>query len=167
MAVAAVVSLVVGLAGGFFGSQLAIQQMLTVGSQGTPANPFIGDEESQIIAVAKQASQAVVSVIVSKKVSQAPNPNDFIFSFPFTFEQPQVPANPNSGTLQQIGGGSGFIVRSDGLIVTNKHVVSDSGATYTVRTFSGKEYPAKVWHLIRRMTLLFLKSARLICPRLS
>jgi serine protease Do len=44
------------------------------------------------------------------------------------------------GTPQDIG--TGFIVSEDGLIVTNKHVVSVEGATYKVITKEGKEYPA-------------------------
>ncbi|MCX6797746.1 MAG: trypsin-like peptidase domain-containing protein, partial [Candidatus Falkowbacteria bacterium] len=46
--------------------------------------------------------------------------------------------------LQEIGGGSGFIVSPDGLIVTNKHVVYDETASYTVLTNDGKKYDAKV-----------------------
>jgi len=46
--------------------------------------------------------------------------------------------------LQEIGGGSGFIVSSDGLIVTNKHVVYDEAASYTVLNNDGKKYDAKV-----------------------
>ena len=48
------------------------------------------------------------------------------------------------GTYNQTGGGSGFVVRKDGLIVTNKHVVSSTTATYTVTISTGKTYPAQV-----------------------
>lgn len=40
--------------------------------------------------------------------------------------------------------GTGFIITSDGLIITNKHVVSDESASYSVFTSDGKEYKAEV-----------------------
>ncbi|PIZ00433.1 hypothetical protein COY62_02515 [bacterium (Candidatus Howlettbacteria) CG_4_10_14_0_8_um_filter_40_9] len=40
--------------------------------------------------------------------------------------------------------GTGFIISSDGLIVTNKHVVSDYEATYSVFTSDGDEHRATV-----------------------
>lgn len=45
------------------------------------------------------------------------------------------------GTESNIG--SGFIVSADGLIVTNKHVVSDNTLSYKVSTSDGKTYDVK------------------------
>jgi serine protease Do len=43
-----------------------------------------------------------------------------------------------------LGGGSGFIVSADGLIVTNKHVVLDENAEYTVILDDGRKFDAEV-----------------------
>ena len=44
----------------------------------------------------------------------------------------------------KIGGGSGFVVHPDGLVLTNKHVVFDPDSEYTVIAMDGQEYPGKV-----------------------
>jgi len=82
---------------------------------------IVVEESSSVIDVAKKVSPAVVSI--STKSSAV----DF-------FGQ----------TVTHEGGGSGFIITSDGLIVTNKHVVSDKNAMYTVFTYDWKSYPAEV-----------------------
>jgi len=46
--------------------------------------------------------------------------------------------------MVQIGGGSGFLVREDGLILTNKHVIADSKAEYTVLTSDGRKFQAEI-----------------------
>jgi serine protease Do len=53
--------------------------------------------------------------------------------------------------------GTGFVVSADGLIMTNKHVVSATGATYSVFTSDGKEYKAEVKALDAIFDLAFLK----------
>lgn len=97
-------------------------------------------EESATVDVVEAANPAVVSIIVSKDYSkiygnQPSSPFDNIFGFPTT----QIPEGQ-----QEIGGGSGFIVSADGLIVTNKHVVDDDQATYAVVMNDGKKYDATV-----------------------
>jgi len=47
------------------------------------------------------------------------------------------------GTYEQKGSGTGFIIRSNGLIVTNRHV-AEADAKYTVTTADGKSYDATV-----------------------
>lgn len=78
-------------------------------------------QEQKIINVVEKNSPAVVSIVVSKDVP--------ILKEYYT---------------QEIGGGTGFIVSKDGLILTNKHVVLEEDADYTVFTSDGKKFSAKV-----------------------
>lgn len=95
-------------------------------------------EDSAVIDVVEKSSPAVVSIIISKNI---PNRQD-LFNY---FFNPNSQSDPNGGTTeQQVGGGSGFFITADGLILTNRHVVEDQQASYTVVTNDGKQYDAKV-----------------------
>lgn len=104
-------------------------------------------QEQAVINVVKNYSPAVVSIIVSKDLPVIEeyyiSPFEGLFNDPF-FEF-KIPQYRQTGTeKKEIGGGSGFIVSSDGIVITNKHVVLDDQAEYTVLTTDGRKFPAKV-----------------------
>ena len=99
--------------------------------------------QSQLLqdAVAK-VTPAVVSIVESRVVPllQVTYENPFGNDPFFQGFGVQVPVYQQVGTTtEQVSAGTGFLVRGNGYIVTNKHVVSDTGATYTVLLASGKQ----------------------------
>ncbi|MBI4023087.1 trypsin-like peptidase domain-containing protein [Candidatus Berkelbacteria bacterium] len=86
----------------------------------TKTERLVLEESSAVIDASETVSLAVVSISTTRNVL------DFF-----------------GRTVEQTGGGTGFILTSDGLIVTNKHVVADE-ATYTVFTSDGRDFPATV-----------------------
>lgn len=103
-------------------------------------------QEEAVIKAVEKVSPAVVSIVITKDVpvieEYYTNPFEEFFGEDFGF---RIPHYRQKGTeKKEVGGGSGFIISGDGMILTNKHVVLDENAEYTVFTNDGKKYPAKV-----------------------
>ncbi len=77
------------------------------------------EDEQATISVVDQVRPAVVSVVIKRLSS-------------------------DGKSAVVLGGGTGFLVSADGLIVTNRHVVSEPTAFFTVLTNDGAELPAKL-----------------------
>lgn len=113
--------------------------------------------QEKIVSVVEAVSPSVVSIVITKDLPKWEyyDPfEDFFggdFGGDFQFRRP-------SGETQkkEIGGGTGFVV-GDGLILTNKHVVSDPEADYTVVDNQGEKYEAEIWALDPAHDIAFLK----------
>lgn len=77
------------------------------------------NREKRIVKIVKKAMPAVISISASKGGKEK-----------------------DSGGF--ISGGSGFIVRENGIILTNRHVIADPQAEYEVTLGSGKKFKAEL-----------------------
>ena len=86
----------------------------------------IFSNEENLVKVIKEASLAVVSVMVATaKDLTATTTNEEVGKKP-------MPA------------GSGFFISKDGIVLTNRHIVEDAALEYVAITSDGKTYPASV-----------------------
>ncbi|MBI4999624.1 trypsin-like peptidase domain-containing protein, partial [Candidatus Gottesmanbacteria bacterium] len=94
-------------------------------------------EESVVIDVVEKVSPSVVTIGISKtrNLGQIFEINPFD---PFSIFK-QIPP-PAGGEKVEQDIGTGFIISSDGMIVTNKHVAADTQAKYRVITKDDKTY---------------------------
>ncbi|TSC72212.1 MAG: trypsin-like serine protease with C-terminal PDZ domain [Parcubacteria group bacterium Gr01-1014_70] len=105
-------------------------------------------EEDLIVEAVESVSPAVVSIIAAKDLPIVerffidPFGSEDYFREFFEFS----PTPPLSGETErrEIGRGTGFLVSEDGYIITNKHVVADEDAEYTVILNTGSTFTATV-----------------------
>lgn len=139
-----IISAFIGAAFGVGGSALFFGQQNGVDL--STEEVTLNEEPRQFLVEAvKRVEPSVASIVVTKDVQtfvrQPADPFDRFFGN--FFGQP-VDESEFEIKEREIGGGTGFFVSEEGLLVTNKHVVVDAEANYTVLLNDGKRYEAKV-----------------------
>lgn len=115
------------------------------------------NQEEATIDVAEKSKDSVVSIVVTKDLpklrNSSPLYDDFVREF---FNRTDEEVAPETES-QQIGAGTGFIISSDGMIVSNRHVVADKEASYTVVLNNGETHEAKILAVDTLLDIAFIK----------
>lgn len=115
----------IGMLGGYIGSRLNTQRLTSLDS--TSAQQKIVSSQSELIAtIAKDVSPSVVSINVESKTQAS------------TLEQLFNGGSPSGSTSQSAG--TGIILSSDGVVITNKHVIPANTTSVSITTSDGKTY---------------------------
>lgn len=116
-----IICLIVGLAGGYLGGDIYAHQHGPGHTSTATKQQYVSDESALITQIAKEVGQSVVSVDVQSQSTAS----DF---FGFT----QVEDQRSAGT--------GFIISTSGIIVTNRHVVPSGTTNVSVTLADGTKF---------------------------
>ncbi|MCD6283670.1 trypsin-like peptidase domain-containing protein [bacterium] len=119
--------------------------------------------KSPVVDVVKKTLPSVVSIIISKRI---PKIRKYYLQPYDEFLQPfgePIPQYRQEGMEKvHIGGGSGFFVMPEGIVLTNRHVISIPNVEYTVIAADEKKYSAEVLarDAVYDVAILRLKNAK-------
>ena len=97
----------------------------------------------------RESTPAIVTIVISKNIKALKKDMATELMALPPYAQPKEPMDippeaVDSHGMVKIGSGSGFFVDPTGIILTNKHVIADPNAEYTVITNDDKHYAATV-----------------------
>ena len=102
--------------------------------------------QSAITRTIEKTLPAVVSIIIKKSLEELKK--DYAKKSGKRLDAAMAALFPkdkiDAHDMVQVDGGSGFFVDKEGVVLTNKHVISEPNSTYTVIANDGEEYPAEV-----------------------
>lgn len=117
-------------------------------------------QEDLLTAAVAKTVPTVVSIVISELAPQY----EVTYQNPFGDDPAyqglnvRIPVYRQIGTkLQKVGAGTGILVSRNGYILTNKHVVSNNQAQYTVLLSNGKQEPAQVMYIDPKTDLAIVK----------
>lgn len=100
--------------------------------------------QEHIISTVRKTMPSVVSILLTEHLA-AIRAKHHPAAYPFfPKHQRELEQKLQEDRPAYAGGGSGFVIHDSGLIVTNKHVVSDANLDYSVVATDGRHFPAAV-----------------------
>jgi serine protease Do len=106
----------------------------------------LSDLQWNVKEIVKNLNTSVVNIVISKDI-QTYRSDPYWFFY-----------QPSWTVKQKVGWWSGFFVTKNWLVLTNKHVVSDPNASYTIITSSNEEFEWKILALDPSNDLAILKA---------
>lgn len=106
------------------------------------------DHKNDFVHVIKKVIPATVTIVVSKQFGDIEKEAvDHFREIPLWLKKRELSflkQQTDKNGMLKVGNGSGFIVDPSGIVVSNRHIVSEMKSAYTVITNDGKKYPATI-----------------------